>query len=216
MIFDMTKRTGGSDTYAVARALLENAATEYIDDTITVLRRGAFFGCSNLTTVKVHNVEYIKYVNNVAGQAGAFAGCGVTTLALPKLRISSVGIDGYRLFENASNLTTIDLGQLFNQVPAVTFFNCTNLSTIVLRSPTLAPLGGTNAFNGSPFKSGGTGGTIYIPKSLYDHLGDGTANDYKAATNWATVDGYGTITWAQIEGSAYETQYADGTPIPNA
>lgn len=49
-----------------------------------------------------------------------------------------------------------------------------------------------------------TGGTIYIPKVLYDHLGDGTSLDYKAATNWSTVDGYGAITWAKIEGSAYE------------
>lgn len=223
MIFDMTKRKsgGGGDTYAVARALLENTATEYIDDTITVLRRGAFFGCTNLTTVKVHNVEYIKYFN-AAGQAGAFAGCGVTTLALPKLRISTVLTDGFRLFENASSLTAIDLGQLFNQVPAVTFFNCTNLSTIVLRSPTLAPLGGTNAFNGSPFKSGGSGGTIYIPKSLYDHLGDGTSSDYKAATNWSTVNGYGTITWKSIESTHTDPDapidltlyYADGTAIP--
>ena len=40
MIFDMTKRSGGGgDTYAVARVLLENTATEYIDDTITILLR---------------------------------------------------------------------------------------------------------------------------------------------------------------------------------
>ena len=47
-------------------------------------------------------------------------------------------------------------------------------------------------------------GTIYIQKVLYDRLGDGASLDYKAATNWSTVDGYGTITWAKIESSAYE------------
>ena len=84
------------------------------------------------------------------------------------------------------------------------------------------PLGNINAFANTPFKSGGTGGTIYIPKSLYDHLGDGTANDYKAATNWSTVDGYGTITWKSIESTHTDPNapidltlyYADGTPIP--
>jgi hypothetical protein len=70
-----------------------------------------------------------------------------------------------------------------------------------------------NAFSNSHFKSGGTGGTIYIPKVLYDHLGDNSSLDYKKATNWTTVNGYGTITWEKIEGSIYETQYADGTPI---
>ena len=72
------------------------------------------------------------------------------------------------------------------------------------------------AFTGTPFASGGTGGTIYIPKSLYDHLDDGTSSDYKAATNWSTIDGYGTITWAKIEGTYYETHYADGTLIPTS
>ena len=61
--------------------------------------------------------------------------------------------------------------------------------------------------------AGGSGGEIYIPKVLYDHLGDGTSSDYKAATNWSTVDARGTITWKQIEGSEYERYYADGTPI---
>lgn len=93
------------------------------------------------------------------------------------------------------------------------FLNDTVLATIILRYTTVIPLKTLTPFNNTPFASGGAGGTIYIPKVLYDHLGDGTALDYKAATNWSTYDGYGTITWAQIEGSQYENYYADGTPI---
>lgn len=79
------------------------------------------------------------------------------------------------------------------------------LDTIVLDSDTLISLVSTSWTNKNlAFKSGGTGGTIYIPKSLYDHLGDGTEYDYRSATNWSTVDARGTITWAQIEGSEYE------------
>lgn len=78
------------------------------------------------------------------------------------------------------------------------------VDTIVLDSPVVPTLSGSNLIASSAFVSGGTGGTIYIPKSLYDHLGDGTEYDYKAATNWSTLDSYGTVTWAQIEGSEYE------------
>ena len=78
------------------------------------------------------------------------------------------------------------------------------VDTIVLDSPVVPTLSGSNLIASSVFVSGGTGGTIYIPKSLYDHLGDGTEYDYKSATNWSTIDSYGTITWAQIEGSEYE------------
>ena len=97
------------------------------------------------------------------------------------------------------------------------FNGCSSLTTLILRGDTIYPLwGGTGNLTGTPFASGGTGGIIYIPKSLNDHLGDGTSNDYKNATNWSVVDAYGTITWAKIEGSYYETHYADGTEIPSA
>jgi hypothetical protein len=92
--------------------------------------------------------------------------------------------------------------------------SCVALKTIIIRkSDACATLNNVGTFAETPFASGGSGGTIYIPKALYDHLGDGTALDYKSATNWSTLDGYGTITWAQIEGSYYETHYADGTVI---
>lgn len=94
-----------------------------------------------------------------------------------------------------------------------TFQGDTHFALLLLRKTTVCPLTNINAFEITPFDSGGSGGTIYIPKVLYDHLGDGSDLDYKAATNWSTLDGYGTITWAQIEGSIYENAYVDGTPI---
>lgn len=118
-------------------------------------------------------------------------------------------------FEGCTNLKTVDYSQpgigLFNR--GNIFKNCTKLDTLILRSTTLGKMIYNNCLSGTPFASGGTGGTIYIPKVLYDELGTGSANDYKAASNWSTYDGYGTITWAQIEGSQYENYYADGTPI---
>lgn len=114
------------------------------------------------------------------------------------------------VFKNATKLSIVDFRV---GISGYCFQNCSALKTLIMRDTVIQTLSGTYPFAGSPFASGGSGGTIYIPKALYDHLGDGSALDYKSATNWATYDAYGTITWAQIEGSQYENAYADGTPI---
>lgn len=92
------------------------------------------------------------------------------------------------------------------------FLNNPNFTTLILRKSGVCALNNVGSFSNTPFANGGSGGHIYIPKTLYDALGTGT-NDYKAASNWSTLEGYGTITWHAIEGSYYETHYADGTPI---
>lgn len=112
-----------------------------------------------------------------------------------------------------TSLTAVDVAA--TSIEAQSFYGATNLNLIVLRSSTVATMANANVLTNTKFMSGGAGGTIYIPKALYDQLGTGT-NDYKAASNWSTYDGYGTITWKPIEGSIYETQYVDGTPIPTA
>lgn len=118
----------------------------------------------------------------------------------------------YSICDGCSSLEVLDItGTIGFQVSS--FRNCTALKTLVLRNGSKMTIQGTAIFTNSPFASGGTGGTIYIPKTLYDHLGDGTSNDYKADAQWSVVDGYGTITWEKIEGSIYENVYADGTPI---
>lgn len=115
-------------------------------------------------------------------------------------------------FASCTNLETAEFGQA-DFLRASAFSSDGKLTTLILRGTNVCPLSNTNIFNGTPFWTNGTGGTIYILKALYDHLGDGSALDYKSATNWSTLDGYGTITWASIEGSTYETHYADGTVI---
>jgi hypothetical protein len=48
--------------------------------------------------------------------------------------------------------------------------------------------------------------TIYVPQALI--------SSYQSATNWATRYNNNTLTINAIEGSVYEHNYADGTPIP--
>lgn len=116
---------------------------------------------------------------------------------------SSAGM-GTACFYGCKNLELVDIGYC-TSIGGSAFYNAKKHITLIMRkSDALVTLGNASNFNNSCFANGQVGGTIYIPKALYDHLGDGTSSDYQHATNWATVHGYGTITWAKIEGSIYE------------
>lgn len=210
----------------------------------TTIGSAAFFGCSNLVTASapqvtslgeeafrdcssLENVDMPK-LSAISSQAfkntkipaafwpgikagmSAFSGCKSLVTAV-------VGTTDYSYtFYGCSALTAADLTNNRSTIVVGCFNGDALLSTLVIRGTSICNLNNRDAFNGTPFRNGGAGGTIYIPKALYDHLGDGSSLDYKAATNWSTIDGYGTITWAQIEGSAYENAYVDGTPMPTS
>lgn len=189
----------------------QTSITSVRGDQVTRINAYAFDGCTSLAYATFPNVNHMYAVY-------AFRNCtSLITACFPKLGTSPYVkyFDG-GTFYGCSSLTTADLNVVTN-LSSNTFNGCTHLTTLILRrADGVTAIGNTNSFTNTPFASGGSGGTIYIPKTLYDHLGDGTSSDYKAATNWSTVDGYGTITWAKIEGSYYETHYADGTTIPTS
>lgn len=116
---------------------------------------------------------------------------------------SATGSIGVQAFYSCGNLAVLDVGGA-SSIGMFACQSCSKLKTLILRRSTALCGIQANSFQSTPMASGGSGITVYIPKALYDHLGDGTALDYKAATNWSTYDGYGTITWAKIEGSEYE------------
>lgn len=125
----------------------------------------------------------------------------LTAAAFPNL----TDIPGNQAFQSVGDIVVADLGKT-SKINTATFKWCGKFSTLILRKTDgIQALSNTNGIaDGTLFKSGGSGGTVYIPEAMYNHLGDGSALDYKAATNWATVNGYGTITWAKLEGSQYE------------
>ena len=128
-----------------------------------------------------------------------------------------VFVNGHDIYQMAlgycNKLSIFDTARC-NMKAANAFIQCSSLKTIILRSPdTLGALYNVNCFNLTPYASNGSGGTIYLSKEMYAHLGDGSALDYKAATNWSTLDGYGKITWKSLEGSPYEFVYADGRAV---
>ena len=150
-------------------------------------------GCSKLTTVHLENCT------NMGGNT--FNGCtSLVTIVLPKSSMFYANN-----FYGCTSLQTADiLGS--DRINGGVFQNCTVFNKLIIRrTGSVCPLTNINAFNGTPFASGGTGGEIYVPSALL--------STYKTSTNWSTLDGYGTVTWKAIEGSYYETHYADGTVI---
>ena len=211
---------GGSDL----KDIIEGTATSITNNDATSVRANGFQNYTALQSISLPNVTTIK--------ANAFQQCsGLTFAYFPNLTT----LNGSEQFRSCTNLQVVALPKLDSAIaytyrycsklttadlyaPAVinamVFDSCPLFDTLILRKTSgVVSLGNVNVFGGTKFKNGGAGGTIYIPKVLYDHLGDNSSLDYKAATNWTTVNGYGTITWEKIEGSIYETQYADGTPI---
>lgn len=193
---------GGLTLESALDGVIAGTITTYENPTITTIPDSMFRAAmwNKITSFKAHNVTSI--------QNYGVGGIGAKNMAFPNITGINVGFIGN------SKVEKIDLGSGLSNLSANAFNNANALDTLILRrSSSLVTLSNANAFNNNHYKSGGTGGTIYIPKVLYDHLGDNSSLDYKKATNWTTVNGYGTITWAKIEGSIYENAYADGTPI---
>lgn len=191
---------GGADTFA---QICNGDISSYESNILTIIPANTLRSNTTLTSLKAPNLKNIGSYG-----LGGFRG---TVIALPGYEGNGSN-DGY-IFSGATSLTTVDFGTAIVRLNGNLFNGATSIDTLIIRKTTIPTMSNVNAIATTKFKSGGTGGTIYIPKSLYDHLGDNSSSDYKAASNWSTVNGYGTITWAKIEGSIYENAYADGTPI---
>ena len=224
----MAQGKSGRD-YSVEAAIIGKALEgRYENPLVTVVASFAFYNANGLTSVSFPNClsiedsafrncanltsAYVPRASINVSQNYAFGNCPkLERIALPAQR----GNFGMPLaFQNDTALKVVDIGSNAGGFTNQSFVGCSSLDTLILRcAGSVWVMDNVNVFNGTRFASGGAGGTIYIPESLYSHIGDGTALDYTSANNWATVSGYGTITWAKIEGSPYEHTYADGTPV---
>jgi hypothetical protein len=193
---------GGADQSA---SILDKSIVSYSNSTLTELGAYALRDCRALTTLDLPAVtevgSYVCYGCNkladinlpaakTAGQY-AFYGCNaLTSLSLPAM--TSLGSNR---IVSGSKLERLDLGVCTSLV-ANSLNGCTVLDTIILRSSTMCTLANVSALAGTPFASGGSGGTVYVPSSLIA--------TYQTATNWSTLYSGGTCTFKAIEGSEYE------------
>lgn len=114
--------------------------------------------------------------------------------------------NAFRTTVGTSGLQIFDYTHTSGSIGANAFYQCNSFSTFIIRGSAVMPLSNTSAFtSANRWKSGGAGGTLYVPSALI--------SSYQSATNWSTILGYTNNSIQAIEGSIYETQYADGTPI---
>lgn len=173
--------------------------TGIIGKLVTTVLTAAFAKCTGLEDV------HLPRMTNVS--QSCFQECtNLSFLYLPS--VQGINTYGFSRCTSLETLIFVNCTNLGRYVPVATNGD-ENLKTIVLGGNSVVR-SSAGFFSGSPFASGGSGGDIYIPKAFYDHLGDGTNQDYLSNAEWNTLNGYGTITWHPIEGSEYETYMPGG------
>lgn len=207
--------TGGDN--AKYLNLIARTGTEFEDSDVITTGRGAFSYWTALQSLSLPNLETIgdgcfqgsnaisnfyfpKATTIAAGNAFSSAGAITSAIVLPLLSAypSNNAINAFRG-------QAIDLGKNIGDIKTYMFQSSSNLTKLILRKTSVSALVNINAFNNTPFASGKSGGTLYVPQAQIVN--------YQAATNWDTLLSYPNNQILPIEGSIYETQYADGTPI---
>lgn len=232
-------KNGSSDTYTVSQMaqaiddipsgggdndidnLLTNTLTEYVGSASSV-RDYAFYNNTAL--------ESVELTGNTTIGASAFRGCtGLTNFSLlgrcsrvagyvfngVKCPIvlrdaGEIGTESFRSYSGSA----VDIGQETAWFGTGVFNSAANLATLVLRKTSgVIAINNINVLASTPFASGGTGGTLYVPQSLI--------SSYQSATNWSTILGYTNNQIKSIESTHTDpnapidltTHYADGTLI---
>lgn len=206
--------SGGED---LLKKRITNTLTSYTINVSNVMAN-AFNGCSALISV--------DFPSTVTITESAFKGIGARVIHL-----KNAIFNGYNTFRECPNLETFVCENLTKA--AISFYMCydcvnltivdvntgaidqdfltvgggkrSKLNTVILRkNDGITTLASVAQLPGA-FASNGSGGTLYVPQALI--------SDYQNATNWSTILGYPNNQILSIEGSIYETQFADGTPI---
>lgn len=151
---------------------------------LTVIREQLCSSCTVLVSVSMPNATSVNSTQQ-------FISCtSLANVNLPKLQAP-----GGNMFQGCTALQFIDLPAVTRLNVTRCFYGCTNLKTIVLRHTSVVSLN-SDALTNTPFASGGSGGTVYVPSALI--------SSYQTTANWSTLYNAGTCTFVAIEGSQYE------------
>lgn len=177
-----------TDSYAQYFLKATSLASVSMPNVNSQIGVGSFQVCSALETVNIPN--------GLLGRVNIFNGCS----SLREAVFSKTPNVANSVFLNCTSLAKADLGSsditTAGTIAAKAFSGCRSLNVLILRKGVAYGLDNINAFENTPFASGGTGGTLYVPNSLI--------SSYQAITNWATILGYSNNSIQAIEGSIYE------------
>jgi hypothetical protein len=199
--------SGGGDPQENLLKLNSNTLTSFSAD-ISSIRAYLFYGNTNLASIDFSNItgigtygcyktaittavfdKYVSIGNN------AFRECPNLTTFVCKAGTNRLDTS---TLEKCYQLKYVDVASLgSNGITPGAFYNTTRIEALIIRQSSVAYLGG--AFPSSSALA--STATIYVPNAVL-------AN-YQSASNWSAYSSR----IVKIEGTIYETQYADGTPI---
>lgn len=190
----LTRLQSGSVTQLESYALFKSGITRIEPKDMPVL-----YGVGASTFQDCGNLEYVHIPSLTANTQwrqinSVFRGCtSLKALRIPSFSVS-LGGDSIR---GCLALEIADLG-LTPQIQTNMMFDCKKIQKIILRKRDgVATLANVSAFSNTPFRGyDSLTGTVYVPAELID--------DYKAATNWATIYAEGHCNFVALEGSPYE------------
>lgn len=178
-----------TNTEWFANLITNDAVEVYNDKAKDTLAAYAFYEKDGVTRIELPNIEYLK--------ERCFYGCAnLETLLLPSLvgytyqymasgcsKLVDVDIHGTSYvssytFQNCTSLKKVDLHRV-GTIATYAFTGSTKFETLIIRTDSVPTLGGTNAFQNTKIKSGGTG-YIYVKSALID--------EFKTSTNWSTFE----------------------------
>ena len=218
----------GSVSSIAKRAFMLKPITSISGSEVTFIDDSAFEGCSSLASVSFPSLVEIKAgVFRQCTSLQTLSLPSLTTLGIDNIRqcanLVSVSIPNAaklpsNTFYDNGKMTSVDVSSvtetangafqqcyalefldfpMLTKIGASTFYNTRKLSTLVLRSQNVVTLDNVNAFTNTAITGYNSGsGTIYVPSSLI--------SSYQTASNWSNIYGQGHVTFAAIEGSAYE------------
>ena len=174
-----------------------NLALTSLPSGLTSISNHAFRGCSGLSSISCDGVITTLGDNVFIGTNNH--SMNLARVEFPNMAISVITLvfGSVTASQACQNLEVADIGST-QSIAGSAFANCYMLSTLVLRrSDAICTLANVNAFQNTPMRGrSGLRGTIYVPSALIE--------TYKTASNWSTIYNAGYLTFAAIEGSAWE------------
>lgn len=200
-----------------------------VSSTVTAIPQYCIYGRTGITSLSLPNLQAVpshglqgctsvQHIDcgtaTVAAYAQqAFQGCTALQAFALKCPSSQKQTIANECFALCSALEILDL-MIAGTSQNHGFNTCSSLKILVLRRPdTISNLSAINWFTNTPFASGGSGGTLYVPASLI--------SAYQSASNWSTILGYANNQIKSIESTHTDPTapidltlyYGDGTPI---
>lgn len=168
-----------------------------LPNTCTSIGQYAFASCDGITSFRAGGAISTLGTYTFNGASGHVM--QVREIHMPNLGTSialNLNFGSTTAANSCQHLEICDVGKA-KSIAANTFANCYALGTLIMRRTSVTTCANVNAFLNTPIRGrNGLTAKIYVPEALID--------DYKAATTWKTIDGYGYVEWCAIEGSEYE------------